>query len=65
MTLYDIFTENSPSEDHECLMHDPISGYLYIVQKNHERASANIYKFYPEDDGISNGPALESIGQWS
>ena len=56
-------TPNSPTEDHECLMHDPITGYLYIVQKNHDGANANIYKFYPEAGGISVATEIDLVGK--
>ncbi len=40
-------TANSPAEDFETLMFDPVSQDLYLVQKNHFLARANIYRLTP------------------
>ena len=65
VTRYDISTVNSPNEDFECIMHDSVSENLYLVQKNHYAELANIYKFYPEEGGMADEPALESLGKYN
>lgn len=43
-TRFSVLTENLPNEDYETVMFDPLSGDMYVIQKNHIAADANVYR---------------------
>lgn len=56
---YDVTTENSPDEDLETLLLDPLTLDLYLVSKNHDDDSANIYRYYdPPAEGTADGDVV-------
>ena len=58
---YEIITVNATAEDFETLMFDHNSNYLYMISKNHNFASANIYKF-PANTPEGSIVQLTSLG---
>ena len=58
-----ITTENAPTQDMETLMFDSTSGDLYIVSKNHEEASCNIYRFTPPSASNSDAILAANVGE--
>ncbi len=47
---YNVTKSDVMTEDQETLIFDQVSGDMYVVQKNHNDSSANIYRFTPTDE---------------
>ena len=47
IAIITLTTPNTPNEDMETLLVDPVSNDLYIIVKNHEEAASNIYRATP------------------
>ena len=63
ITKIEIVSPNTPEDDMETLMFDPLSGDLYIIEKNHDDPSAHIYKFTPPGEANVNPIVLQEVGK--
>lgn len=63
ITCISVSSPNAPEDDMETLMFDPLSGDLYMIEKNHEEPAAHIYRFTPPMEENVDPIMLQEVGE--